>query len=538
MRFPAVLSGLFLVILLGPVFSQTSAPAGVTDAPGTLSFFGQGTAELFSKEINESFSAVLAQNYQTTDHPYMPGYITASIDKRPWFDTMWTRDGGTFMRELVLWGYLQRACLTADCLINLVQKNSEGYYTFPEYFKGIKPGSGTELDGTASIIIGMVLLWQRLQDQDPYKKEIYNFLHQDSSPLWYIHSRLQKEPLIAGSGEFGGGCGISGEWYNIVQNNLVFLALTAAAQMEDQAKDIKSARLYRDDAKTLSENIQKHLIDANGSWIWCIDPKTGQPDTAVINHPINRGFGGLNGAACMSADVLGIDPVGAKWWSASASEKTFMQLYDVPLRKQQFEKYGIWSQFDVFREGMSSGPSYGDGYALQTMLLFDKMEMAAKSLHYLAHATYSPPPEYTELERDSPYYFYERYYSPDIAGKMKMEQGCGALNLVNVTEPLKVARLILGVDDWSKSGTVQIVPRVPVEWQGYEAVNWPIYTDKGMAHAHIKYERIGDRQSFSLKLGEGEKIAKLRVRFATNHGYIWKKKRGVHEITFTITSIR
>lgn len=534
MPFQANLSGFLLVILHVMVLGQTAVPANDKDAPGTLTFHGQGTAELFSKEINESFKAVLAKNYHTTDHPYRPGYVTASIDGRPWFDTMWTRDGGTFMRELVLWGYLHRACLTADCLIKLVQKNSEGYYTFPEYFKGIMPGSGTELDGTASIIIAMVLLWQRLEDHDAYKSEIYTFLHQESSPLCYIHSRLQKEPLIAGSGEFGGGCGIKGEWYNIVQNNLVYLALTAAAHMAEQVKENETAQRYRRDAKMLRQNMEKYLIDADGGWIWCIDPQSLQPDTAIINHPINRGFGGLNGAACMSADVLGIDPVGANWWSASASEKTFMRLYQVPLRRQQFEKYGIWSQFDVFREGMSSGPSYGDGYALQTMLLFDKMEMAAKSLHYLAHATYAPPSEYVDLERDSPYYFYERYYSPDIAGKMKMEQGCGALNLVNVTEPLKVARLILGVDDWSQSNAVQIIPRLPLDWEGYEAVNWPVKTDKGMAHAHIKLERKGDRQSFRLKLGKGERISKLQVRFSTSDGYVWKEKKGVNETAFTI----
>jgi len=114
-----------------------------------------------------------------------------------------------------------------------------------------------------------------------------------------------------------------------------------------------------------------------------------------------------------------------------------------------------------------------------------------------------------------------------------MEQGCGALNLVNVTEPLKVARLILGVDDLSTTGTVLIIPRVPKDWAGYEARNWPIKIEKGLAHAHIKYERRDDQQMFSLNLGEGEKISKLRVRFTTSQGLVWKEKRGASETTFT-----
>ena len=59
-------------------------------------------------------------------------------------------------------------------------------------------------------------------------------------------------------------------------------------------------------------------------------------------------------------------------------------------------------------------------------------------------------------------------------------------------------------------------------------------TDKGMGHAHIKLERKGDRQSFSLKLGKGERISKLQVRFSTRDGYVWKEKKGVNETAFTI----
>ncbi len=503
------------------------------DTPGELRFFGSADAELFTKEIEASLQGVLAKNYKTDYRPYMPGYITASVDGRPWHDTLWSRDGGTFLRELVLWGYLQRACLTAECLIKLVQKNKEGFYTFPEYFKGTKPASGTELDGTASIIIGMTLLWQRLPEGDSYKEKVYQFLHQESSPLRYLHLRPLLEPLVAGSGEFGGGCGIKGEWYNVVQNHLVVLALIAGSRMENQAGDLDLAELYRQDAEVLSRNIRKYLVDEEGAWIWCIDPKTLLPDSAIINHPINRGFGGLNGVACMYADVLGLEPIQSNWWGAEPSEKTFAKLYAVPLRRQQFQKYGIWSQFDVFREGMSSGPSYGDGYALQTMLLYDKLDMADKSLHYLANATFNPPPEYRELERESPYHFYERYYSPDVVGKMKLEQGCGALNLVNVAEPLKVARLILGVDDYS-SPEVKIIPRVPPSWSGYEAKNWPILTEKGVARVDIRYEKRKDRQRFSLKVKGWERIPNLAVRFSTLDGIVWRERKDGGKVEWNV----
>ena len=71
---------------------------------------------------------------------------------------MWTRDAGVFLRELAQWGYLEQGVLLAEALMNLVRPNSEGFCTFPEYFKLGQPGSGSELDGTGAIVIGLVLV--------------------------------------------------------------------------------------------------------------------------------------------------------------------------------------------------------------------------------------------------------------------------------------------------------------------------------------------------------------------------------------------
>jgi len=353
-----------------------------SDKPGKLKFFGSETADLFSKEIAASFEAVLRKNYITEDEQFMPGFITASVDGRPWYNTMWTRDVGTFIRELVLWGHLNHACLASDCLIKLVEQNEEGYFTFPEYFKYATPASGDELDGTASIIIGMTLLWQRLADDNPYKEKIYHFLNQPRSPLHYIHRKLKSQPLLAGSGEFGGGCGIEGKYYNVVQNNLIRLALLAAAKMETKAGNSETAEFYERDAEKIRQNMEKYLLNDDGAWLWCIRPDTLKPDDEVINHPINKGFGGLNGVASMYADVSGLELLASDWSGASACKKTFDKLLSFPLRSEQFDKYGIWTQFDEFREGLFTGPSYGHGYALQTMLLYDEMELAQKALTY------------------------------------------------------------------------------------------------------------------------------------------------------------
>jgi hypothetical protein len=266
----------------------------------------------------------------------------------------------------------------------------------------VVPRTGTELDGTASIIISMVLLWERLPDGNATKNHIREFLLQDGSPVNYFKSVLANQPLVAGSGEFGCGLGSPGEeCYNVVQNNLVTLALLAAANLADESGNDPLAREYRRLAEKVSDGMEKYFVEKDGSWIWCIDPKTMKPDQAVIDSKENRGFGGLNGIAAMDADVLGFQPLARKSTSATHSEETFQRLYRTPLRKLEFDHYGIWTQFDLLNAGLLSSPSYGQGYALQAMLLSDKLEMADKAMSWLANATFNPVPEY-KLHRESP----------------------------------------------------------------------------------------------------------------------------------------
>ena len=233
----------------------------------------------------------------------------------------------------------------------------------------------------------------------------------------------------------------------------------------------------------------------------------------------------------MYADVLGFDPLATESKADVAhSEKTFQQLYDTPLRKKEFERYGIWTQFDELAGGLLSSPSYGQGYAIQTMLLYDHMTMAGKALDWLVNATYRPVPEY-KLHRTSPYYFYERTYSPDAVGRIPLAEGCGALNLVNVSEPLKVSRLMLGVDDHSPQ-VVEIIPRLPPGWKGVEAHNWPIRSRDGVVRANILFRVTKQGAEFTLTLRPGEQIHDLKVRMPWKSGFVWRQGVDVRRVHF------
>ena len=82
---------------------------------GTLKFYGSEVADLFTKEIEESFKGVLKYNYISKPiNGYTPGFVRASPENQGWCETFWTRDGGTFLRELTQWGYLKHACLNSE----------------------------------------------------------------------------------------------------------------------------------------------------------------------------------------------------------------------------------------------------------------------------------------------------------------------------------------------------------------------------------------------------------------------------------------
>ncbi len=455
---------------------------------------------------------------------------------------MWTRDAGVFLRELTLWGYLEEACQTASCLMRLVRPNPQGFLTFPMYFKLGEPASGSELDGTAAILIALVLLWERLPAGHSCRDAIRAFLEQPSSPLRYLLIRLETHPLVPGSGEFGGGVGLEGEFYNVVQNNLARLALQAAARAAAAwgasgfAEDCKQA------AERLEANMLAHLADPQDGWIWTVDLETMRPDPAVLNAVFNQGFGGLNGVLAMCADVGGLTPLQESAEICRVGLRTLDSLYNRPQRRQMFERHGAWTQFDRLWDGFLTSPSYGQGYAIQALLLADRMPMAERAIEFLARVTREPYAG-NRITRESPYLFYERIYLPELLTawtsphNLRAEQpdwiangfdgqvfdeGCGALNLVNVAEPLKVARLILGVDD-ADPQRLRLIPRLPPGWQGVQAQNWPVLTPAGWIRIRVGFERSAESERLEIELPPGAEIPRLAARLADGQGWRWQE---------------
>jgi len=507
-----------------------SAEAGRSHA--TVTFSGNSDAELYTREVAESLQGVLQYNYVSEGSTYPVGFVRASPDPQPWHKTFWTRDGGTFLRELVRWGYLDEAAAEAECLMRLVGRNDAGFYAFPRYFESTVPRSGKELDGTSAIVIGMTMLYKDLPAGHPAKDHLYQFLHGDASPVNYLQHELAQRPLLEGEGEFGGGMGVKGSYCNVVQNQLAALALRSYARLADDAGDQAAGRSARAAAEKLDAGILEHFVGSDGAWIWCIEPKTLQPVPAVLNTATNRGFGGINGVLSMYADVAGLEPAVTAEKLYAVSRRTFEKLYNTPARKRQFDRWGIWTQFDALGGGALTSPSYGMGYSIQDMLLFDDPAMAAKALGFVAENTYRPIPEYV-LHRSSPYYFYERMYSPEAVGKVKLEEGCGALNLVNVCEQLKVARMIVGIDD-SDPSALALVPRLPRDWTGFEARDWPVHRGGGTTRVSIRVSQSAGATVLHFK--SDARIPAINLRLPKGDG--WERYRKLDSSEFEVTQLK
>jgi hypothetical protein len=474
----------------------------------TLNFSGTDAAELFSRECRESLDGLCTWNLVREPGELPAGFVHASPPGQGWAFTMWTRDAGVFLRELVLWGRFDEARLVANCLMDLVARNEQGFHAFPERFNHGKPGCGHEIDGTCAIVIALAILEARLPVADALAGRIRGFLLDEASPVAFLAKTAADRPLIAGGGEFGAGCGLPGLACNAVQNHLAVLALSAGAGHADRLGRGDLAGAWRAAARRLRDGLDRHLVDERQTWIWAVNPDTLVPDPAVIEAPVNRGFGGINGILSMWADVFGLEPLLDPWPGIGRSRRTLARLRTWPQRREAFERYGIWTQFDVYDEkngppGSLSSPSYGHGYATQCFQLLDEEQDYTRAIEGLAHMAFD------KGQRRSPYLFHERMYCPPLPDAAR--KGCAELNLVCAAEPLKIARLILGIDD-RPGEPVHLVPRLPAGWTRCQASNWPILLPDGLARVDITVERIAGNLRLRLAVAEGRHIPALHLR--------------------------
>eukprot|EP01052_Picozoa_sp_SAG31_P014672 SAG31_NODE_920_length_10987_cov_4.682757_3_plen_744_part_00 len=511
-----------------------------------------------------------------TTMSFPAGYVQASPAGQGWSGSMWPRDGGAFLRELIMFGDFGTAVVHSRCMLRLLTSNERGFFALPEHFEGVVPsGTLTAEEGTAALVMNIVMLWQRLCHAQVAAHvdacaEWVSFLSSPHSPVEFWHqtlldhnndeSAIQNEPhgkqqhagldetrvspntsvgLVPGSGEFGGGCcavpGIdSWLYYNSVQNSAVANALRAASAFEATRGNRTAAERHAATAAELRRKLEALLTnETDGGWVWAINTTTLRPDALILSNPANIGFAGINELQAGLND----GPV-AEWVAAPAcsswpagvarANRTFYRLLETPLRKQLWEEYGIYTQFDVLKQDGLPGhgsSAYGHDYALQVMLLQDELGMAARALRLLANITVDAGQHYSK------YNFFEQFSVPKTPNQARA--GCGELNLVNAMAPIKVARLVFGLDDTNPKETI-LRPRLPPGWSQAVATNWPVLVAgrNGLQTVRISVTVTADSEGgatdFVVKVEEGESLPALCVRLGSaEKGYHWQNQTRV-----------
>ena len=523
----------------------------------TLSFKGspESFAARFSNQVANSWAGIMKHQFEPRDrfvkaiNATLPaGYISTSLLGKPWQLSMWPRDTSGFLREAVAWGDLASAKANAEAIMNLGMCCDGG---LPEHFDGVKPSdNGTAEDGTANVVIALASLWQRLDASDPVAGKIAAFLAPSTGrPLGRWLSSISKPPgLVAGTGEFGSGCGLPMLVYNVVQNSAVAVALRAVAAVQRARGSAASAEQLESQAARLRKSMEAALINrTDGGWIWAINTTSLTPTPDLTTPAVNVGFAGIQWGFTLSADGPAGEwtPLQHTSWpkGLSAWRKTYSRLANTPLRKRLFEQYGIFAQFDVLNQfdaahgglpGQGSS-AYGQDYATHEMLLCDDLGSAGRAIAFLANATQHGG---QTLSSD---YFYERMEAPFLSPQdcvngtpfLPMAQwGCGELNLVGVEAPTKTARLILGVDDTNASGT-RLLPRLPPGWREATAKMWPVLTPAGLVRVNISVVQSsaadGGCGGVTLDVLDGAEIPSLELRCG---GLRWTQYERVKHLSF------
>ncbi len=263
----------------------------------------------------------MAKNRIIANGGLSTGAFAASVDGRPWTDTIWMRDNGAMLRELVHYGEFEAAKALFLALTRSVEPNADGFWTFPMFTKVGEKLSGDEWDGTALIVVSAILLWERLPREDPVRRQVEEFLLAPESPIRAVIAAITRHQLVAGSGEFGGGLGVEGPFFNVVQNAMIawMLDLAAPRFRTPDGRSEEFGRACVAVGEALKAKLVSNFVAADQTWIWALSPGTFEPSTEAMTATANQGFGGVNGVFSHASDVHGVLPLAdaAPWVAPS-----------------------------------------------------------------------------------------------------------------------------------------------------------------------------------------------------------------------------
>ncbi len=453
-----------------------------------IEFGGSGIADIYTNVYRANLYDMMTRKVTEDGMPHTSSGITLNYGCYFGFGTykisssyssqVWSRDAGRTLTELVNYGCGERLKITADLLHEMLYQYAIRY-KIPHWKRiaNIRPrddndihNEGKENDGHGAIMMFISALSRKnAVDKEWLIKRRQQLV--DAAEFFVWQTEHPKESNFIGvlCSESEASTQIHGG-YDLFSNAMSITALEGYSAIFRKIGDND----YADKLAALSRRLQDGCRD-----VFMADhPRFGRVFTDVSEDCwtyLYKRFAPL----FLHCDVLGYDVYRTSPAFLDTMTRTFLA--------QKEEYYNPMS-------GRQMG--YGQGYLTQAALLLDLSDEASDCVEAATMLTYHHTdrkyivPEGVITHGDGRFWF----RNSDLG------------NGVQQAEIVKLARIMIGVDDFDCERGIQLIPRLPKNWQYLSVKDFPTADGKTVSY---RYSRTPDPDS--LKTTDGNQSYYLTV---------------------------
>ena len=437
-----------------------------------IRFFGSPSAELYTNVYRVNIDDMQKRKVTADGMPHTSSANTVNFGCYVGLGTytaagtyssqIWTRDVGRLLTELVNLGDFERPLLAADKLLDMLYMPANAIKR-PHWKRiaNLVPAEdqygvdldGKENDGHASVMMFLFTLFNKgavdaewIKAREKKLRDASDFL------LWQIDCpeesgfhKILFSNSEASQQNYGG--------FDLYSNVISASALKGFARMFSVIGDDQYAQRLENAAKTLQKGVDEMFLMPH--------PRFGNVYTDTNEDCWTYEYKRFC-ESLMYSDLYGYDLADDAPDRYDALSRTFLA------QKEQY--YNPYS-------GRQMG--YGQGYLTLAALTLDKYEEFTDCMDAVARECYHKfdhnyiVPEGIIMHGSGRYWF----------------RNCDLGNGVQQAEIVKCARLIVGIDDISPARPLRLVPRLPDNWTGFEAKDYPVRVQSGLSPFSFRYER-------------------------------------------------
>lgn len=407
----------------------------------------------------------------------------------PYSSQVWTRDAGRTLTELTNYGCGERLKITADLLHEMLYQYAIRY-KIPHWKRiaNIRPNDdndihneGKENDGHGAIMMFISALSRKnVVDKEWLLERRQQLVDAAEFFVWQVEHPKESNFIGVLCSESEASTQLYGG-HDLFSNAMAITALEGYCAIFRKIGD----DAYADKLAAVSKRLQKGCHE-----IFMTDhPRYGRVYTDVSEDCwtyLYKRFAPL----FLHCDVLGYDVYQTNPAFHDAMTRSFLA------QKEEF--YNPMS-------GRQMG--YGQGYLTQTALLLDLPDEANDCVEAATMLTYHHTdwkyivPEGVITHGDGRYWF----RNSDLG------------NGVQQAEIVKLARIMIGVDDFDCERGIQLIPRLPKNWQYLSVKDFPTANGKTVSYRYSRTPEAGawqitdGKQSYYLTVAPESEVKTVRV---------------------------